>query len=90
MNDDDILQLQILTSGIDSYNMQLETNRVVVYDTGGQRAELKKWISLFDDVSCIFHVAAVSEFDQTLMEDPNVNRWQKTVMIFNDIKKKQN
>ena len=36
---------------------------------GGQRSERKKWIHCFEGVNAIIFLAAVSEFDQVLMED---------------------
>lgn len=33
---------------------------------GGQRSERRKWINVFDSVSAIFFIAAVSEYDQKM------------------------
>lgn len=40
-----------------------------VIDVGGQRSERRKWIHFFDDVNGIIFVAAISEYDQKLLED---------------------
>ena len=40
-------------------------------DVGGQRSERKKWIHCFEDVDCLIFVAALSGYDQCLVEDHN-------------------
>jgi hypothetical protein len=39
-------------------------------DVGGQRSERKKWVYVFEGVTSIMFIAALSEFNQTLLEDP--------------------
>lgn len=84
VNNDDVLQLKIRTSGVASYTFPLETLRIVVFDTGGQRAERRKWTGIFKGMDYVFHVAAVSEFDQKLFEATS-DRWTDTHRVFNDI-----
>ncbi len=43
-------------------------------DVGGQRAERRKWINCFRDVTAILFVTAISEIDQVLFEDEKQNR----------------
>jgi hypothetical protein len=38
-------------------------------DVGGQRTERKKWIHLFENVTCVLFLVAISEYDQALVED---------------------
>jgi hypothetical protein len=40
-----------------------------MFDVGGQRSERKKWINHFECATCIVFCMALSEYDQTLMED---------------------
>ena len=40
-----------------------------VFDVGGQKAQRKKWIHCFDNVQAILFVAAMSDFNQVLLED---------------------
>jgi hypothetical protein len=44
----------------------------LLIDVGGQRSERKKWIHCFEGVQAIFFLAAISEYDQKLMEDETV------------------
>lgn len=40
-----------------------------MYDVGGQRSERKKWIHVFDNVQVVMFLAAISGYDQSLIED---------------------
>ncbi len=44
-------------------------NRMV--DVGGQRSERRKWIHCFENVTSIMFLAALSEYDQVLVESDN-------------------
>jgi hypothetical protein len=43
-----------------------------IYDVGGQRAERRKWIHCFDDVTAVIFVAAISEYDQVCCVEDGV------------------
>ena len=65
---DDILHSRVRTSGVISkdFDMKGTSNKVTLFDVGGQRSERRKWIQYFDHVDAIVFVAAISEFDQVL------------------------
>jgi hypothetical protein len=50
-------------------NIYLIKNRMV--DVGGQRSERRKWIHCFENVTSIMFLAALSEYDQVLVESDN-------------------
>ena len=52
---------------------------------GSQRSERRKWIHNFDDVSAVFFVVSLSEFNQTLYEDKGTNRMLESLLVFNEI-----
>ncbi|KAG2379612.1 hypothetical protein C9374_006729 [Naegleria lovaniensis] len=52
---------------------------------GSQRSERRKWIHSFDDVSAVFFVVALSEFNQVLYEDRRSNRMLESLLVFNEI-----
>jgi len=54
-------------------------------DVGGQRAERRKWIGVFDIVKSVLFVTSLSEFDQQLYEDRSVNRMQESLRLFYDV-----
>ncbi|KAH7415450.1 hypothetical protein KP509_14G044500 [Ceratopteris richardii] len=53
-----------------------------VFDVGGQRSERRKWIHLFEGVTAIIFCAALSDYDQTLLEDNSKNRMMETKDLF--------
>lgn len=56
-----------------------------MFDVGGQRSERKKWIHCFENVTAVIFLAAISEYDQVLVEDEAVNRMQEALTLFDSI-----
>ena len=54
-------------------------------DVGGQRSERKKWIHCFDEAKAVIFIAALSDYDLTLFEDPSVNRMKESIRLFSSI-----
>lgn len=40
-----------------------------VFDVGGQKAQRRKWIHIFDDVHAVLFITSLSEYNQVLAED---------------------
>jgi len=80
-----MLECRIRTSGIVEERYDIDGVEFVIYDVGGQRNERKKWIHCFEDVTAVIFVAALSEYDQTLYEQANVNRMSEALTLFKDI-----
>ena len=51
-------------------------------DVGGQRSERKKWLHCFESVNAVLFLVAMSEYDQALAEDANVNRMKESLKLF--------
>lgn len=83
--DSDILKLRMPTSGIVETVFELESYKFRVVDVGGQRSERKKWLTVFQDVTVVIFVAAVSELDQELYEEKNQNRLLESLRLFDDM-----
>ena len=85
---DDILLCRTKTTGINTVQLDIPdttnglTNTFFIYDVGGQRNERRKWIHCFDDVTAVIFVAALSEYDQVLLEDSTQNRMVEAIEIF--------
>ena len=68
----------------------IEINRmsITLIDVGGQRSERRKWLHCFESVNAVLFVAALSEYDLQVEEDPNTSRMMgmgpsiKDVIIF--------
>lgn len=56
-----------------------------VFDVGGQRAERRKWVNCFDNVTSVIFLAAISEYDQVLFEDTTKNRLEEAVELFDEV-----
>jgi guanine nucleotide-binding protein subunit alpha len=56
-----------------------------MFDVGGQRSERKKWIHCFENVTAIVFLAAISEYDQVLVEDETMNRMTEALNLFDTI-----
>ena len=54
-------------------------------DVGGQRSERRKWIHCFESVTSIIFCVALSEYDQTLLEDPSQNRMAESLVLFESV-----
>ncbi|KAH7703217.1 trimeric G-protein alpha o subunit, partial [Aphelenchoides avenae] len=66
---EDVLNARVMTFGIHELCYKYANREFKIVDVGGQRSERRKWISVFDDVSAVFFIAAISEFDQKMAED---------------------
>jgi len=60
---------------------------MVLIDVGGQRELRDNWLPLFDDVTSIIFITSLSEFDQTLAEDSEVNRTAESLFLFKSVLK---
>ncbi len=81
----DVLALWVPTTGISEARLSVAGLPVHLVDVGGQRCERKKWLHCFESVDAVVFVAALSEYDQTLAEDPAVNRIQESVKLFGSV-----
>lgn len=83
--DQDVLRSRVKTTGITETHFQIGDLNYKVFDVGGQRSERKKWIHCFENVTAIIFLVAISEYDQLLYEDQNVNRMQEALTLFDSI-----
>ncbi|KAG6915554.1 hypothetical protein DXG01_010989 [Tephrocybe rancida] len=56
-----------------------------LFDLGGQRSEMKKWIHYFENVTALVFLVSLSEYDKMLYEDKNVNQMQEALTLFDSI-----
>jgi len=81
----DVVRCRIRTTGIVELEFQVEKHIFKLFDMGGQRNERKKWIHCFENVTAVIFVAALSSYDQMLIEDDRVNRMMEAINLFDDI-----
>lgn len=81
----DILRSRIKTTGIIQKELVIDDAHFRIFDVGGQRSERKKWEHCFEDVRAVIFVSAISEYDQYLIEDPEMNRMHESLNLFDQI-----
>ena len=81
----DALSARVRTSGVVSKNFDIKGAPHAVYDVGGQRSERRNWLPLFDHVTAIVFVAAISEYDQVVAEDRSKNRMHEALDLFTQV-----
>ncbi|GFO26398.1 guanine nucleotide-binding protein subunit alpha-11 [Plakobranchus ocellatus] len=81
----DILRVRVPTTGIIEYPFDLDDMVFRLVDVGGQKSERRKWIHCFDNVTSIMFLAALSEYDQDLVEADNVNRMEESLALFSTV-----
>jgi len=84
-SDQDILRSRVKTTGLTEERFQVGELEYVVFDVGGQRSERKKWIHCFENVNVLIFLVAISEYDQTLYEDSDINRMNEAAGLFESI-----
>jgi len=82
---DDALRARVRTSGVVGKDFTIDGIPFLVYDVGGQRSERRKWLPLFDHVTLVVFVAAISEYDQVVAEDRSRNRMHEALELFRQI-----
>ncbi|KAH7722499.1 G-protein alpha subunit [Aphelenchoides avenae] len=82
---DDILNCRVVTMGVNELQYKYGVKELRIVDVSGQRSERRKWVSVFDNVNAIFFIAAISEYDQKMMEDNETNRLTDAIRLFNEI-----
>ncbi|KAJ7620971.1 heterotrimeric G protein alpha subunit B [Roridomyces roridus] len=83
--DQDILRSRVRTTGITETTFKVGQLTYKLFDVGGQRSERRKWIHCFEDVTALVFLVSMSEYDQNLFEDQNVNRMQEALTLFESI-----
>jgi len=83
--DQDILRCRGKTTGITETTFRLAGLTYRMFDVGGQRSERKKWIHCFESVTSVLFLAAISGYDQCLLEDKDSNQMQEALMLFDSI-----
>lgn len=82
---EDVLRTRVKTTGINETIVNYKGQRFKLFDVGGQRSERSKWIHCFEGVTGIIFCVALSDYDQCLYEDEQVNRMQESLRLFETI-----
>ncbi|KAJ6252103.1 g protein alpha i subunit [Anaeramoeba flamelloides] len=83
--DKDILFCRIPTTGVNQLIFEQDNTIWKIIDVGGQRSERRKWIHQFENVDLLIYIVALSEYDQKLFENFNINRLAESLELFTKI-----
>lgn len=73
--DEDILQARVRTVGVTEEVFRIDSaTSYRVIDVGGSTSQRLIWDRFFDDAQAIIFLAPISAFNQSLLEDPKMNR----------------
>ena len=81
----DILRARTKTTGITRTSFRSGILRIDLYDVGGQRAERRRWVQVFENATTVIFCVALSEYDQCLQEDTRQNRLMESFQLFDQI-----
>ncbi|WKY10035.1 hypothetical protein Q1695_002412 [Nippostrongylus brasiliensis] len=82
---EDILKSRVSTSGVIQFTFLIKHFTFRVFDVGGQKAQRRKWIHIFDDVHAVLFITSLSDYNQTLAEDKMTNRMMDAIELFDQI-----
>jgi len=83
--DADILHSRSTTCGIIETHFKVGNLFFRMCDVAGQRSERRKWMHCFSDVKAVIVLVGISEYDQVLAEQHDVNRMHEALKLFGDI-----
>ncbi|KAM9793246.1 guanine nucleotide-binding protein subunit alpha-11-like [Syngnathus typhle] len=86
-NEQDILRVRVPTTGIIEYPFKIKDVIFKMVDVGGQRSERRKWIHCMDNVVSIIFLAALNDYDSVMLDDPEHNRLEESLALFETIVK---
>ncbi|KAI6220850.1 Guanine nucleotide-binding protein G(O) subunit alpha [Aphelenchoides fujianensis] len=81
----DMLYARQETIGVSEVRYIYKNMDFRIFDVGGQKTERRKWLHLFDNVNCLFFIAAISEYDQKMREDDETNRLLDAMELFSGV-----
>ena len=81
----DVLLARSQTMGVSETRFSMGNMSIHLFDVGGQRSERRKWIHCFEAVTSIIFCVALSEYDQSLLEDSSQNRMAESLVLFESV-----
>ncbi|CAL1707688.1 unnamed protein product [Somion occarium] len=86
---DDILRARLETIGVEEHRIVMETadagEEWIFYDIEGSRGQRASWVPYFDDVHAIIFLVSMADFDQSLPDDPQVNRFADSFTLWKTV-----
>ncbi|KAJ3380808.1 Guanine nucleotide-binding protein G(o) subunit alpha [Lobulomyces angularis] len=81
--DQDIIYCRKPTSTITETTISISSHKFCIYDVGGQKSLRMYWVPYFEmEATAILFIASIASYDQTLVEDPTINRMRDAIKLF--------
>jgi GTPase SAR1 family protein len=84
-NNDDILNLRTVTMSVSDNVFETKDGKIHLIDVSGLKYHRMNWMQYFDKCHCVLFVVSLSCYDQTLIEDPTINRMADSFVLFEQI-----
>lgn len=81
----DLIMSYVPTVGVQNVIFSVNNHVFQLFDIGGQRIDRRKWATMYDGIDAIFFCIAISEYNQTMEEDPEANRLQDSLSLLDKI-----
>ncbi|KAJ6455148.1 G-protein alpha subunit [Mycena sanguinolenta] len=81
----DVLRAPAQRNTITETRLSMAALSIRLIEVGPQRSSRRKWIQCFESVTSILFCAALSDYDQVLVEDRDQNRMQDSITLFSSI-----
>jgi GTPase SAR1 family protein len=81
----DFLHLKEVTQKVTDTIIHIHDKRLHVYDMVGIKQAREGWPKYFSQCTCILFFAALDCYDQTMSEDPEMNRMLDTIHLFQNV-----
>jgi GTPase SAR1 family protein len=82
---DDVLNLRVTTYRISDTVFEMKNKRIHFFDVSGLKYHRTRWVAYFDTAETILFVTSLSCYDQTLVEDPTINRAADAIALFQSV-----
>jgi guanine nucleotide-binding protein G(i) subunit alpha len=85
-SEEDVIRARTKTSGIYETRFTNGGLSIHMFDISGLRPEkMKKWLHAFENVTSIFFVVNLANYDQFLLEESSQNRMLETLVLFDSV-----
>jgi guanine nucleotide-binding protein G(i) subunit alpha len=81
----DLLNMRFVTKSITETILDVKGQRMHFFDVSGLKNDRKFWVKYFDHVNCILFLTSLVGYDQTMSEEPHLNRMVDSINVFHEL-----
>jgi GTPase SAR1 family protein len=83
--DADLLRVRLRSAEFDKAEFIFKKTNFCIWDSGGQMTERTKWEQLLPEATAIIFCAPLSDYDQTMQEDPKTIRMHDSLRLMGEV-----